>query len=61
MCLMSVRIVFACETTRHLFPDLSEETMWELKKGRILFAASFKDSALEASSCSFVKSLYLKD
>ena len=60
MCLISVRIVFACETIRHLFPDLNDDTMCELKKGRILLAVSFRDSALEASRCSFVKSLYLR-
>lgn len=53
-------MVLAWDTTRHLFPDLNDETMCELKNGRILFAQSFNDSALDASRDSIVKSLYLE-
>ena len=58
-CLISVLSVFACDTTRHLFPARRAGVITELKKGIILAAVSFSDSVLEPSNCCFDSLRYL--
>lgn len=59
-CLIRVRIVFAWDTIIHLLPERREGAMTELKNGMIRSAVSFKDSALDFSSCSGDIFRYLK-